>query len=183
MGQVALGFRSLFVKLTIFVIMAALLAWALGGTLWPKPRVVDFAEVHYIGESSLAWRLEVSGENFKPQTPEVMVYRLMLLGDTEPFLAPYDETRWSQILPLLSLEPGIVIRAGQRVGESDWRLERAGDPDTFELIGRYPDRFTAMIQLERLRNGFPAESPADAARRRDRALANDPATAPAQDDD
>lgn len=36
MGQVYLGFRSLLVKIAIFVVMAALLAWALGGTLWPK---------------------------------------------------------------------------------------------------------------------------------------------------
>ena len=36
MGQVYLGFRSLLVKIAVFVVMAALLAWALGGTLWPK---------------------------------------------------------------------------------------------------------------------------------------------------
>jgi hypothetical protein len=37
MGQVALGFRSLLVKVSIFVVMAALLAWTLGGTLFPQP--------------------------------------------------------------------------------------------------------------------------------------------------
>jgi hypothetical protein len=37
MGQVALGLRSLGVRVVVFVIMAALLAWALGGTLWPRP--------------------------------------------------------------------------------------------------------------------------------------------------
>lgn len=39
MGQVYLGFRSLLVKLAIFVVMAALLAWAIGGTLWPRTAV------------------------------------------------------------------------------------------------------------------------------------------------
>ena len=39
MGQIYLGFRSLLVKIAIFVVMAALLAWALGGTLWPKTEV------------------------------------------------------------------------------------------------------------------------------------------------
>ena len=36
MGQVYLGFRSLLFKIAVFVVMAALLAWALGGTLWPR---------------------------------------------------------------------------------------------------------------------------------------------------
>jgi hypothetical protein len=35
MWQVVLGLRSLLVKIAIFVTMAALLAWALGGTLLP----------------------------------------------------------------------------------------------------------------------------------------------------
>lgn len=38
-AQLFLGFRSLAVKILIFVIMAALLAWALGGTLWPRSQV------------------------------------------------------------------------------------------------------------------------------------------------
>lgn len=37
MGQIALGFRSLMIRLAIFFVMALLLAWALGGTLWPRP--------------------------------------------------------------------------------------------------------------------------------------------------
>ena len=36
MGQVYLGFRSLLFKIAVFVVMAALLAWVLGGTLWPR---------------------------------------------------------------------------------------------------------------------------------------------------
>ena len=39
--QVILGLRSLIVKAVVFFIMAALLAWALGGTLFPRPEVVD----------------------------------------------------------------------------------------------------------------------------------------------
>jgi len=37
MGQLALGVRSLLIRLAIFFVMAILLAWALGGTLWPRP--------------------------------------------------------------------------------------------------------------------------------------------------
>lgn len=39
MWQVLLGLRSLFVRIAIFVTMAALLAWALGGTLWPRTSI------------------------------------------------------------------------------------------------------------------------------------------------
>ena len=39
MGQVLLGFRSLLFKIAVFLVMAALLAWALGGTLWPRVAV------------------------------------------------------------------------------------------------------------------------------------------------
>ena len=39
MGQVVLGFRSLAVKLAVFVALATVLAWILGGTLWPRPVV------------------------------------------------------------------------------------------------------------------------------------------------
>ena len=39
MGQVILGFRSLLVKIAVFVVMASMLAWILGGTLWPKTAV------------------------------------------------------------------------------------------------------------------------------------------------
>lgn len=37
MGQILLGFRSLALKIAVFVALAALLAWTLGGTLWPRP--------------------------------------------------------------------------------------------------------------------------------------------------
>ncbi len=51
MGQVYLGFRSLLFKIAVFVVMAALLAWALGGTLWPK------TEVRRVGE-----QVEIDGQ-------------------------------------------------------------------------------------------------------------------------
>ena len=47
--QVMLGLRSLLVKLAIFFVMAALLAWALGGTLFPRPEIVDHSRVTFQG--------------------------------------------------------------------------------------------------------------------------------------
>jgi len=44
MWQVVLGLRSLLVKIAVFVTMAALLAWALGGTLWPRTSIRAIGE-------------------------------------------------------------------------------------------------------------------------------------------
>ena len=58
MGQVALGFRSLLIKAAIFVIMAGLLAWALGGTLFPRPTIADRP-----GEvGGVHWQVAVGGD-------------------------------------------------------------------------------------------------------------------------
>ena len=60
MGQVALGFRSLLIKLAVFFVMAALLAWALGGTLFPRAEVAEFSAVSFGGRDWF-WRLAVGG--------------------------------------------------------------------------------------------------------------------------
>ena len=57
MGQVALGFRSLLIKAGIFFVMAGLLAWALGGTLFPKPIIVNLP-----GAGEVYWRVSSGGE-------------------------------------------------------------------------------------------------------------------------
>src|SRR5687767_10021585 len=58
MGQFALGIRSLLVKFAVFVVMAALLAWALGGTLFPRPARVNLNPVSFNGVRWY-WRLSV----------------------------------------------------------------------------------------------------------------------------
>ena len=57
MGQVALGVRSLLIKAGIFFVMAGLLAWALGGTLFPQPTIVNLP-----GAGDLYWRISSGGE-------------------------------------------------------------------------------------------------------------------------
>lgn len=55
MGQVALGLRSLVFRIVIFVIMAGLLAWILGGTLWPKPVSVVQPGVVTLSGQQFGW--------------------------------------------------------------------------------------------------------------------------------
>lgn len=57
MGQLALGFRSLLIKIAIFFVMAGLLAWALGGTLFPKPTVINLP-----GAGNVHWRISSGGD-------------------------------------------------------------------------------------------------------------------------
>lgn len=59
MGQVALGLRSLVVRIVVFVIMAALLAWALGGTLWPRPVSAIQRPVINAGGMQWGWMVTV----------------------------------------------------------------------------------------------------------------------------
>lgn len=53
MWQVVLGLRSLLVKIAIFVTMAALLAWALGGTLWPRTSIRAIGDAVRCGDAEV----------------------------------------------------------------------------------------------------------------------------------
>ena len=66
MGQLALGVRSLIIRLVIFFFMAVLLAWALGGTLWPRP-VSAPAISATNGAVSCTWVARVS--SYDPSMP------------------------------------------------------------------------------------------------------------------
>jgi len=57
MGQLALGFRSLLIKAAIFFVMAGLLAWTLGGALFPQPTIVNLP-----GAGDIYWRVSSGGE-------------------------------------------------------------------------------------------------------------------------
>ena len=84
-SQVFLGFRALAVKLLIFVIMAALLAWAIGGTLWPR------TTIRQIGDA-----VEVGGSRF------AMVYQARTDGQGTFGLATFDENQ-----NLLEVQPDV----------------------------------------------------------------------------
>lgn len=96
-GQIVLGFRSLLVKLAIFIIMAALLAWALGGTLWPRPKTetlswytlddLQWAWQISVGHSdgpSVRWHLgtsEIGKFKFKPISEQIWLDRTRIVSD------------------------------------------------------------------------------------------------------
>jgi hypothetical protein len=67
MSQLALGLRALVVRLTVFFVMAALLAWVLGGTLFPAPQSVTFPAFE-VGDSRYALRVTGSARDAGPVT-------------------------------------------------------------------------------------------------------------------
>ncbi len=102
MGQLALGFRSLLVKLAVFFLLASLLAWTLGGTLWPRAEIVDLAPVSY-GQKAWFLRLEVGGKHRGRA-----LWRLMTLGpDGEP--QPADERQWDDVAGPVLTRDGLFI--------------------------------------------------------------------------
>lgn len=65
MSQLALGLRALLVRLTVFFVMAAMLAWVLGGTLFPSPQSVTFPAFD-VGGVRYAWRVTGSAREAGP---------------------------------------------------------------------------------------------------------------------
>ena len=100
MGQVALGFRSLLIKAAIFFIMAGLLAWALGGTLFPKPTIVNMSgagSLHFVASSGgeihgLKWIL------MQDETPIAEGHWQAVVGPVivngEPWIATGNAGQW-----------------------------------------------------------------------------------------
>jgi hypothetical protein len=162
MGQIALGFRSLLIKLAIFFVMAALLAWALGGTLWPRAEIVD-SEPVAIGECEWFWRLTAGGRDHR------QVWSMMIrCGDADP--TALEGPEWAEVAgPVLAVD-GLYF-AGRTAGP--WVLMRATGADeveTFEL----PDRLAVERQLARLGEGLGLQSAETIAQQRSAVL--DPAS-------
>ena len=78
MGQLALGVRSLLIRLAIFFVMAILLAWALGGTLWPRP---VYATAIESTSGDITWSWEVRVSSYDPIRP--LTYSLICRNQAE----------------------------------------------------------------------------------------------------
>lgn len=67
MSQLALGLRSLLIRLAVFFVLAATLAWILGGTLFPSSQSVTFPPFS-VGSSTYAWRVTGHAQDAGPVT-------------------------------------------------------------------------------------------------------------------
>lgn len=152
MGQLLLGFRSLIIKAVIFMIMAALLAWALGGTLFPQPHVAELrSDAARLGSGRAAyWRISI--ENRQQDHAH---WRLMVrTGEASPD-EPVDARRWLEGAGPVAAGGGVVYY-GARDEDGAWRVVRlapSGEQSEHEVAGR--------LEVERLlaraAEGLPAE--------------------------
>lgn len=135
MGQLALGVRSLLIRLAIFFVMAILLAWALGGTLWPRPVTAQamsitsggqtwswVARITSYSEPSLTWILSCDTEHVDTVHREGWVEATgFITGSAGIFTAARDPEQGWVILALAS-DGGYSI-----VGTSDSRTDADAD--------------------------------------------------------
>lgn len=164
MGQFALGIRSLVVKSAVFVIMAALLAWALGGTLFPRPQVADFIaqSVRYEGDTWY-WRVLVGGKN----RGEVR-WHLMREG-ADGKVRAHDESRFIEVEGPVLGEDGLYYAGRDRESRRAWvmvRVDGNGQTYTWPI----PDRLAAIQQMARVEQGLPLQDEATITRQRHRVL-------------
>jgi hypothetical protein len=183
MGQLLLGFRSLLVKLAVFVLMAALLAWALGGTLWPRAVVAEHESVT-IGETTWAWKFTVGGERRdRPVAPPrwTMIVRRDGGGATA-FPNPESPITFREVASPLVVDDRVVFAGVENTDVTDsgdanvsrtsnpaWTLfiaARDGSYETYML----PDRLAVEQQLERLRAGLPVQDAQTIVEQRSRVL-------------
>lgn len=152
MGQFTLGLRSLAIKSAVFVVMAALLAWALGGTLWPRAQISNSAPVHFEGYR-WHWQLAVGGK-----TPGQARWRLMVT-EANGKSAPFDDDLWADVSGPVAGDDGLYIAYRAPAERAAWTIERIERLHN-EFLGTQqpmPDRLAVEQQLERVRAGLPVQ--------------------------
>lgn len=156
MGQLVLGFRSLFVKIAVFVVFAALLAWILGGTLWPKPHFVDSAAVSFDG-GQWFWRQVIQGDR---RQPAAVHWRLMAYDGEMEEAKPFDDSIWHERSGQPLAVRGSLYYAcrADDVDNGRWRIIQVGADDATH-VHPMPDAFAVDVQMMRLANGLSLADP------------------------
>lgn len=171
MGQVALGFRSLFIRLAIFVVMAALLAWALGGTLFPRAETADGPAVSWHGAT---WRLRLALGGESPGLIRWMLVRQGADGKSDPWpLAGFE--RWVEASGPVATADQLYV-AFRDHDATQWTLAAITDRG-FDTVA-FPDRLEIERQFARLRNGLVPQTPVEAIGARDQVIRAGSSAAP-----
>jgi hypothetical protein len=151
-AQVFLGLRSLLVKCVVFFIMAALLAWALGGTLFPRPEVVDHPHVTF--KDTEWWLRMLAGGD----EPGAVRWYLMENTGGKTFKQPHlhqDDDGWLDACgPVVA---GNTLYVGFRTPREGWQIavfEQAA-PMTRQVSAL--DRLAVERQLARVGEGLPLQ--------------------------
>lgn len=152
--QVILGLRSLLVKTAVFFVMAALLAWALGGTLFPRPEVVDHPKVTFEGTE---WWLRMLAGGDEPGA--VRWYLMARTGGKtirQPQLHANDEA-WLDASSLVVADGTLYV--GFQTARDGWQIAVFEQPQPLTRIQPALDRLAVERQLARVEQGLPIQDP------------------------
>ena len=159
MWQVVLGLRSLIFKLAVFVVMAALLAWALGGTLWPRTSIRAIGTPVRCGDAEVVLVHQVR----EPRA----TYGIALLDSGEIVeRAPKVEEMtpaWRDAMTFVAAPDGESAAFAFEVGDQ-WKLGIVDSPRELSAGGwrslAVIDRLEAARQLARFAAGLPIQDEA-----------------------
>ena len=158
MGQLALGLRSLLIRLAVFVVMAALLAWALGGTLLPRAESAEYDAVE-AGGRSWYWRLDVGGRRIPELDPLAVSWTLMV-RDADGRAHPAVDAGWVDVTGPVSGGDRIWFAGrADSAASTPWRLHEVrpaapgGADHALEDLGPLAGRLEAELQMARLAAG------------------------------
>ncbi|MBI1303985.1 MAG: hypothetical protein GC172_09390 [Phycisphaera sp.] len=170
MSQVLLGFRNLALRLAVFVALAALLVWFLGGNMFARSQVFPLAVATTgAGDGRLDVRLEQVILPVKGLPSDRIFFRVLFDGAdaAEPPMA------FASVSDLVEIDPGGLNRAVWFAAEQFkpgggtagvWCVYRLTPYATRpELMLEVADRLEAERQLARVKAGLPLQT-GDAAR-------------------
>lgn len=181
MSQVLLGFRNLALRIAVFVVLAAGLAWFLGGNLFPRNSLVVVATASTgPGDGQLEVRLE---RVVRQKAASLETYlQIATLESSGPLGAGGTWTRCEtqdrlrEATHPASVGAGTTERAVWFVGEpvdagGAWRVYRIQPYGNCpERMLEVADRLEAVRQLARVTAGLPLQTPEAGASARDAVL-------------
>jgi hypothetical protein len=139
--------------------MAALLAWALGGTLWPRAETYDFPAVRF-DDRDWNWRVAVGGRNGEREP----IRYLLLMAEPGRDPRRFDDRTWVDAAGPVVADGALYVagRASFEPGEPWWlmRIDNA-EADAPAATIELPDRLAVEQKLGRLREDAPVDQPSD----------------------
>ncbi len=192
MSQVLLGVRNLSVRIAIFVALAALLVWFLGGSLFPRPDVVVWStvDVGRAGEGLGKVRLVEIVHPRASLPSERVTFGIEATAGAAGSRYGFDSFERCTTLPTL-VEAGsltsvadssayrVAYFVARHAGSQTWSVYEIGGYESCPReLHAYPDRFEAERQIARVQAGLSVQEPTVAAAARDAALRAGDASVP-----
>lgn len=192
MSQVLLGVRNLSVRIAIFVLLAAVLVWFLGGSLFPRADEIvrGTVDVGRAGEGAGRVRLVEVVHPRSTLPSERVTFAVEAEGEGIASTLGGDGFERCTTLPTI-VEAGSLVSVAdpstyrtayfvaRHAGSDAWNLyEIGGYEGCPRALHAYPDRFDAERQIARVQAGLSVQDPAVAAAARDAAIRAGDASAP-----